>query len=262
MGRMLGAFDNNEELDRPDLNKCPDCGCFFADDDCPLCGKTCPESMRAGNRRPVKKTKKKSGGPQYRRAGLDWYHRWWFIILMMIVSPMSIVGIVLLLTSPRKTSVKVIALVVLAVYLAVSTFGISGIVQSITNLLEEPVDRSLSAEEYIAACETVDAERFYRNSEDYRGEFVSLRLTVAEKVVDYVSKAGGGEYTTYYVCYGDDPRVTLLVRDCREKATPALLGGDMIEIFGEGAKDSEFEDSSYRIQRGATVNAAYISIIG
>ena len=39
MGRMLGSFDNPEELDRPDLNKCPDCNCFFAGDNCPLCGK-------------------------------------------------------------------------------------------------------------------------------------------------------------------------------------------------------------------------------
>ena len=25
MGRMLGSFADNNELDRPDLNKCPDC---------------------------------------------------------------------------------------------------------------------------------------------------------------------------------------------------------------------------------------------
>ena len=31
MGRMLGAHDSSE-LDRPDLNKCPDCRCFFAGD--------------------------------------------------------------------------------------------------------------------------------------------------------------------------------------------------------------------------------------
>ena len=40
MGRMLGSFDPEDELDRPDLNKCPDCGCYFASDECPLCGKT------------------------------------------------------------------------------------------------------------------------------------------------------------------------------------------------------------------------------
>ena len=39
MGKLLGAHDSYE-LDRPDLNKCPDCGCFFDGDNCPLCGKT------------------------------------------------------------------------------------------------------------------------------------------------------------------------------------------------------------------------------
>ena len=46
MGRMLGSFDPEDELDRPDLNKCPDCGCYFATDNCPLCGKVCPPEMR------------------------------------------------------------------------------------------------------------------------------------------------------------------------------------------------------------------------
>ena len=60
MGRMLGSYDS-DELDRPDLNKCPDCGCFFAQDECPLCGKPCPEEMRAGNRKAVKVKKTKAG---------------------------------------------------------------------------------------------------------------------------------------------------------------------------------------------------------
>ena len=58
MGRSLGYFDS-DELDRPELNKCPDCECYFASEECPLCGKICPENFRAGNRAPVKKPKKK-----------------------------------------------------------------------------------------------------------------------------------------------------------------------------------------------------------
>ena len=58
MGRMLGSFDPEDELDRPDLNKCPDCGCYFATDNCPLCGKVCPPEMRAGARVEPKKRKK------------------------------------------------------------------------------------------------------------------------------------------------------------------------------------------------------------
>ena len=47
---MLGAFADDEGFDRPDLNQCPDCKCFFEGDNCPLCGKECPENMRAGKR--------------------------------------------------------------------------------------------------------------------------------------------------------------------------------------------------------------------
>ena len=78
MGRMLGAFDDDVELDRPDLNKCPDCNCFFAGDNCPICGKVCPEHMRAGNRAPVKQQKKKKRSSGSGRVTfVEWYHSWW-----------------------------------------------------------------------------------------------------------------------------------------------------------------------------------------
>ena len=262
MGRMLGAFDNPEELDRPDLNKCPDCGCFFADDNCPLCGMPCPEDMRAGNRRAVKKSRKKSGGPQYKVTFLDWYHRWWFIILMAIVSPFSIVGIVLLLTSPRKTSTKVIALVILAVYIVVSTFGVTGIVQAITNLFDEPVDRSLSESEYIAACEAVDAEAYFRSPSQYRDKFVAVDLIVTGRVVDYEAEQQNGEYTTYYVCRDESSRFTLLVRDCRKDATPTLINGDMITVYGEGGGTASFFDTNWNDHEGPVINGAFVAVIG
>jgi len=70
MGRLLGSHADDRELDRPDLNKCPDCGCFFPQDNCPLCGKPCPEEMRAGNRKPPKKSKKTAAKtrPKTKRA--------------------------------------------------------------------------------------------------------------------------------------------------------------------------------------------------
>jgi len=57
MGRLLGSHDGGDSLDRPDLNRCPDCGCYFESEECPLCGKICPEDMRAGNRKEVKQKK-------------------------------------------------------------------------------------------------------------------------------------------------------------------------------------------------------------
>ena len=98
MGRDLGYFAS-EELDRPELNKCPDCECYFASEECPLCGKLCPEEMRAGNRAPVKKPKKQknsSGRVQF----IPWYHTWGFIALMMVVQP--IIGLILFFTSPHS----------------------------------------------------------------------------------------------------------------------------------------------------------------
>ena len=91
MGRQLGTFLDEDELDRPDLNKCPDCGCFFAQDECPLCGKTCPEEMRAGNRKPPKKSRKKRTGSD-RVVFVDWYHSWWFIILMLFWAGVVIIA--------------------------------------------------------------------------------------------------------------------------------------------------------------------------
>ncbi len=103
---MLGAFDNPEELDRPDLNKCPDCECFFAGDNCPLCGKVCPEEMRAGNRKPPKKEKRRRTNSNGRVTFVEWYHSWWCIILATVF--MAPLGIILMLTSPHRTLWKVL----------------------------------------------------------------------------------------------------------------------------------------------------------
>ena len=140
MGRMLGAFDGREELDRPDLNKCPDCECFFAGETCPLCGKVCPEEMRAGNRKPPKKQRRIRSGSNGRVSFVEWYHSWWFIALMMIFMPIA--GIVLLFTSPHRTRSKVIFVVIfLAVYFIVP-FIVNTAIQIITALLISSVSAS------------------------------------------------------------------------------------------------------------------------
>lgn len=115
MGKLLGAHDS-DELDRPDLNKCPDCLCFFAGDNCPLCGKQCPEEMRAGHRAKVKPRKRNPNSG--RVTFIRWYHSWLFIILMLCVMP--VVGVILLCTAPYKTVWKIVAIASLvAVYFIV-----------------------------------------------------------------------------------------------------------------------------------------------
>ena len=59
MGADLGFFAEDRERDFPELNKCPDCETFFADANCPICGKECPEEFRAGNRKPIKQKKRR-----------------------------------------------------------------------------------------------------------------------------------------------------------------------------------------------------------
>ena len=134
MGRMLGAH-GSDELDRPDLNKCPDCGCFFARDNCPLCGKVCPENMRAGNRKAVKV--KKTRGSSGRVTFINWYHTWWFILIMFFVFPVA--AIVLLATSPYRRFVKITVVSIVAVLTVISYIGIGNIIFSIMNLWDKPV---------------------------------------------------------------------------------------------------------------------------
>ena len=116
MGRNLGYFDS-DELDRPELNKCPDCECYFASEACPLCGRICPEEMRAGNRAKVKhkKHRSSSGRVQF----IPWYYSWWFIILVFSVSRLA--GIILFATSPYSKKAKIIVTVV-ALCVAILTY--------------------------------------------------------------------------------------------------------------------------------------------
>ncbi len=257
MGRMLGAFDDSNQIDRPDLNKCPDCGCFFADDVCPLCGKVCPEEMRAGNRKPVKQKKiRRSGGN--RVTFVEWYHSWWFIILMLFVFP--IVGIALLATSPHKRSVKLTIIVVAVVYTIVSSFGLGNIISRITNLWDKPVDTSLDRGEYIAACEVVDAESYYRAAEAYKDQYICVTLTVVEKFTDYDGYYAKEKYNTYYICRGmDGGEYEILIRDCIQDISQNFLSGDVITVYGEAAGNVTVYDMDYVTHTAPCINVAYVT---
>lgn len=256
---MLGTFDNDEELDRPDLNKCPDCRCFFAQDDCPLCGKRCPEEMRAGNRKKVKQKKHKGGSSSGRVTFISWYHSWWFIILMMFFFPLA--GIILLITSPHKKSLKIIFAVVAVLYGIVSTFGIGNIISGIINIWDKPVDTTLSREEYIAACETVSPEEFYRSADTYTDEFVSMTLTVKEKLTDYDGYYSNEKYITYYICTdGEGGTYEIMIRDCIQDRAQNFIAGDRITVFGEGAGEATVYDMDYYMHTAPCVNVAYVTV--
>lgn len=243
MGRMLGAFDNDNDLERPDLNKCPDCGCFFAQDTCPVCGKPCPEEMRAGNRKPVRPKRKKRRHTSDRVIFVNWYHSWWFILLMLVISPL--IGIVLLITSPHNKTLKITVVTVGALYAVLSTFGIGNLIGYFYNLWNSPVDTFLDREEYIAACETVDPETFYRSAAAYTDKYVSISLRITEKITDYDGYYTDAKYTTYYICQDPDGgEFQILIRDCLQEEQN-FLAGDVITVYGEGAGACTVYDAAY-----------------
>ena len=258
MGRMRGVFDNDEELDRPDLNKCPDCGCFFAQDECPLCGKTCPEEMRAGNRKAVKKKKRPSSGSN-RVTFIEWYHSWWFIILMMFIFPL--VGIILLITSPHQKNKKIIFVCIAAAYMVLSTVGIGAIASLIGNAFDRPVDTSLTREEYVSACEEVSPEAFYRAPDAYKGEFVKMTLTVVDRATYFNDSFYYEEEEGYYICRASDGGdILLIVRDCLVDGKTRLIAGDVITVYGQGGGERSVYDSEYDIVDSVCLNMAYVEI--
>lgn len=257
MGRMLGAFDDPGELDRPDLNKCPDCECFFSTEECPLCGKICPEDMRAGNRKPPKKVKKRHY--ESRTVFVEWYHSWWFIILALIFFP--IVGIVLLITSPHKRSLKITLVAVGAVYMILSTVGIGTLVNSVLNIFDKPIDTSLSRDEYIGRCQEVDVEDFYRSPDAYDEKFVSMTLTVESIFTGTGEYYDSGEYSTYYICRDvSDGKFRIIVRNCIQDKKKNLAVGDVVTVFGEGAGMVTVWDENYTERTAPCLNAAYADI--
>jgi len=256
MGRMMGAFDrDNDMLDRPDLNKCPDCGCFFAQDNCPLCGKPCPEEMRAGNRKPPKKQNYKYDNGYRTVMFVDWYHRWWFIVLMAFISPL--ISIILLITSPHKKSHKILAVVIAIFYWILSTAAIP-ILFNIIFKPETPVDTSLTKAEYIAKCEEVAPEEFYRSPGEYEGKFVQMTVTITK----VLNGGSGYEYDSYYLCKpanGGD--FELMIRNCLQDGAQNFIVGDTILVYGEGAGNVTAGDIApdglFTTHKAPCINFAY-----
>jgi hypothetical protein len=222
MGRMLGSFADENELDRPDLNKCPDCKCYFAGDNCPLCGKPCPEEMRAGNRKPVKAKKHPNRNQSGRVTFIPWYHTWWFILVMLFAFPLA--GIVLLATSPYKKwliGVVIAGAVLIVISILFTFFG---------HLLfpYEPVDTSLSREEYVATCMQVTPQAYYRAPDQYIDEYVTMTMVVVDKIMY-------GE-TTYYVCQDpENAKYEIYLCEYIISGDENFAVGETITIYGEGA---------------------------
>ena len=239
MGRMLGSHDNPEEINRPDLNQCPDCLCYFQDDCCPLCGKLCPEEMRAGNRKKVKDFKFKKGSSSNRVTFVQWYHSWVAILLFFIFMP--IVGIILLITSPHKTKHKLIfvacvVLLIVVLSLIFSLIMMAVMKASIGDFLNAYMGNSayshLDRDEYIEICKDVSLENICKYPDDYLGDTVKLELKV------YEMNSSDGDI--YYACSDDEGKYALLVRDCVASGSN-ISNDDIIIVYGECAGDWTFK---------------------
>ncbi|MBQ2734543.1 MAG: hypothetical protein IJF33_01790 [Clostridia bacterium] len=256
MGTPMGYFSEDRERDFPDLNKCPDCETFFESLNCPICGKPCPEEMRAGNRKPVKVKKQRySRGGSGRVEFVPWYLSTWFIILMLFVQP--IIGLILMWVGYWNKTAKVI----LTVLLVLSFFGsflFGGIYEVIENVFfpeQIPVDTELSREEYVESCEELSAETVYREANARVGEFVALTVTV--KGVWDDGYAYNTNYPTYLECVvEEDGRVwSFLIRDYRKDGVN-LTAGDVITVYGQiGGNVSIYAGD--REKSGPSINMLY-----
>lgn len=263
MGRLIGSFMDDNELDRPDLNKCPDCECYFPQDNCPICGKECPPEMRAGNRK-VQKVKKSRNGRSTQRVVVDWYHRWWFIILMLFVFPL--LGFILLLGSPHSKKLKITVAVIAALYtvLPYLGYGIPQLINIVGNNFDRPVDTSLTYEEYKDKCEELRVDEFFRNPELYKGSFVKTTLTVESSFFDVEGEYNGEKYNDYYVCTwvdGQEKSYSIILRQCVVDGIKNLTPGDRVTVYGQcGESVDIFDSNAEQYRRGPCINGAYFEI--
>lgn len=260
MGRLLGSHDT-EDLDRPDLNKCPECGSYFAPttEYCPICSAFCPEESRAGNRKPVKVKKQTFSRSSSRVVFVEWYHSWWFIVLAMLFMPL--IGLVLLITSPHPKRQKIMFVVVALLYTVLVSWGVGGtLIGMVRGQLEQPVDMSLSQEEYIAACEVIDAEAFYRTADSRAGDKFAVALTVCESIVDIEGTYSHDRYPNYYLCSDAGQTFTVIVRDCMSENRINLLPGDVVTFLGESAGTVSITDQQYNTHTVPCLNAAYAAL--
>ena len=232
MGTPMGYFDDDAR-DYPELNKCPDCETFFADLNCPLCGKECPEAFRAGNRKPVKVKKQRRRGSE-RVQFVPWYFSTWFIILMLVVQP--IIGLVLMWAGGWRKPAKIVVtvLLVLAYFSSLITGGLALILSALMGKNDAPpVSTDLSQAEYIQICEDISAEELYRNVTAHLGEEVALTVQIKGKWDgrEYYEE----QYTTYLQCVAveNGREWEFLIRDCRGEGAFNLAVGDVITVYGE-----------------------------
>ncbi len=234
MGTQLGYFSDDGPVDYPELNKCPDCETFFAAENCPICGKLCPEEMRAGNRKKVKQPKKRKRSGTGRVQFVPWYLTTPVILVALVVQP--IIGLILLWMGYWKKGWKIAATVVFALWffaapilLGLGNLILNGFYKPPVNLDDVP-----PKEEYVEMCTPYQGKELYRlaGDEAFLGGHAQIQLTVEGEWIDSEDVSG---YNRYYRCYAEEngQRISFLVHDYRQTNRTNLMAGDVIVVYGQ-----------------------------
>ena len=253
-----------DERDYPELNKCPDCETFFASNNCPLCGRECPESMRAGNRKRIKEKK----NPTYEKHSsgrvqfVPWYYSTWFIILMLVVQP--IIGLILAWTGPWKRGGKLLATVILLLpYILGGLFGIVwGLAMNILTDYTLPVNTEISQEEYVALCEELPAETVWRQADSLTEKYVTMTLTVEAVWEDEYAYYTDYAYPRYFECTvtEEGETYTFLLHDFRRSAGVNLREGDVITVWGQIGGNETISNTAVGSMTHPCINILYLEL--
>ncbi len=253
MGRLLGSHDADENYDRPDLNKCPDCQTYFASENCPICGKPCPDNMKAGARPAVKRKKQKKGNATRRVLYIDWYHNPWFILLMAFLFPIG--AVILLITSPHEKKWKYIFVPVLVLWI-LSRYGLGGFLLNIISREPPPIDPDTPVEEIMEKCSEKTPEEIFRNSEVLKEQYVKVTLTVERTVYDYGTNT---KYNRYLVCLSrDSGSYRILINDLQDTK---FIKGDIITVYGMVIEDKDVYSDDGTVYSGACIASNYIELV-
>ena len=154
-----------------------------------------------------------------------------------------------------------LASAVVAVYILgflLVMFG-SGLLSNL--FYDSPVNAKISREEYVALCEDMDVDDFYRIADDY-GRYVTMDLIVIEQCVEQSIDVHEAN-VTYYRCRDlNGGELMVCVLDYNLGTPLRFLPGDMIRVYGQSAGRESFVGNPTDPTEYPCLYMAYCELIG